>query len=371
MAYKSNSNKFWTGFLAVLLALVLAGTAALIGVLSDGFKDWSKFKPDEEQTEQTDETAFGGGAIVNESEGNGISLMSAKIEAANYDEYGVDPLADSAYSLTATVTPANATNKTVDWTLAWVNPNSSWAKGKTVTDYASITPSGDGALTASFAVKKAFGEQMKIVCTSRQNTQAKAECTVDYAKRVTAGTLSLNGAQSGISGAPSSITASLSGSSYKFNVRNGYDGVDLFVNSSFTPTEFSEGTVEDTFSYTFSYSFSAEWIDALESYFSVDVTAGKFYTMGQLHVGTFIGVEAVSSMESVLMGDFATGGSAGYYIQYVYALRDLDGKTMSTIKVSGTGKYSSFTATCNISADPSAFDIFVSGLSLDKASIVV
>ena len=63
MAYKSNSNKFWTGFLAVLLVLVIAGTAALVGVLSDGFKNWDKFKPDEEQTEQTEETADNGGAI--------------------------------------------------------------------------------------------------------------------------------------------------------------------------------------------------------------------------------------------------------------------------------------------------------------------
>ena len=47
MAYKSNSNKFWTGFLAVLLVLVIAGTAALVGVLSDGFKNWDKFKTNE------------------------------------------------------------------------------------------------------------------------------------------------------------------------------------------------------------------------------------------------------------------------------------------------------------------------------------
>lgn len=39
MSYKYKSNKFWTGFLAVLLVLVLTGTAALIGVLSDGFKN--------------------------------------------------------------------------------------------------------------------------------------------------------------------------------------------------------------------------------------------------------------------------------------------------------------------------------------------
>ena len=67
MAYKSNSNKFWTGFLAVLLALVLAGTAALVGVLSDGFKNWDKFKTDEEQTELTEETADNGSPVTDES----------------------------------------------------------------------------------------------------------------------------------------------------------------------------------------------------------------------------------------------------------------------------------------------------------------
>ena len=92
MVYKSNSSKFWTGFLAVLLALVLAGTAALVGVLSDGFKDWSKFKPDEEQTEQTGETAENGGALIGESVGNGVKVLSTKIATADYSVYGISPM---------------------------------------------------------------------------------------------------------------------------------------------------------------------------------------------------------------------------------------------------------------------------------------
>ena len=76
MKYKS--NKIVTAVLAILLVIVIAGAAALVGVLSNGFKDWTKFQPDE-QTEQTDETADNGGAIIGEAEENGVTLMAAKI----------------------------------------------------------------------------------------------------------------------------------------------------------------------------------------------------------------------------------------------------------------------------------------------------
>lgn len=184
MVYKSNSSKFWTGFLAVLLALVLAGTAALVGVLSDGFKDWSKFKPDEEQTEQTGETAENGGALIGESVGNGVKVLSTKIATADYSVYGISPMAETAYQLTATITPFDATVKTVDWTIAFKNPSSSWATGKTVTDYVTVTPTADGSLTANVECLQAFGEQVKVTVTSRQNTEATASCTVDYAQKL-------------------------------------------------------------------------------------------------------------------------------------------------------------------------------------------
>ena len=192
MAYRNNSSKFWTGFLAVLLVLVIAGTAALVGVLSDGFKNWDKFKPDEEQTEQTEETADNGGAINGESVGSGVKVMSAKIAPENYAANGVSAQAETAYTLTATVLPEKASNKAVDWAVSFVNPSSAWATGKTVTDYVTVTPTADGALTANVECLQAFGEQIKVTVTSRNNADATATCLVDYAERVSGYTLTLS-----------------------------------------------------------------------------------------------------------------------------------------------------------------------------------
>ena len=192
MAYRNNSNKFWTGFLAVLLVLVIAGAAALVGVLSDGFKNWDKFKPDEEQTEQTEETADNGGAIIGESVGSGVKVMSAKIAPENYAANGVSAQAETAYTLTATVLPEKASNKAVDWAVSFVNPSSAWATGKTVTDYVTVTPTADGALTANVECLQAFGEQIKVTVTSRNNADATATCLVDYAERVSGYTLTLS-----------------------------------------------------------------------------------------------------------------------------------------------------------------------------------
>lgn len=77
-------------------------------------------------------------------------------------------------------TPAEAVNKKVDWSVSFKNANSTWAAGKKVTDYVTVTPTSDGSLTATVANLGEFGEQIKITVTSRDNPTAKAECTVDY-----------------------------------------------------------------------------------------------------------------------------------------------------------------------------------------------
>ena len=71
----------------------------------------------------------GGGVIFNEPEGNGMQLTARKLLSSEYDEYGVSELAETAYTLTATVTPANAMNKEVDWSVSFVDPTSAWASG--------------------------------------------------------------------------------------------------------------------------------------------------------------------------------------------------------------------------------------------------
>lgn len=77
----------------------------------------------------------GGGVIFNKPEGNGMQLTATKLLSSEYDEYGVSAIAETAYTLTATITPSDATNKKVDWSIAFKNGSSAWASGKTITDY--------------------------------------------------------------------------------------------------------------------------------------------------------------------------------------------------------------------------------------------
>ena len=185
---RSDKVKWVVSFLLIFVLL-----AGMIGA-------WVLLLKQEEPAPEQDD----GGAVITEGESNGIKLMSAKISPENYADYGISPMADTAYQLTATITPENATNKAVNWTIAWAehdndgDPNAgggifepvsaqsedSWANGKTVTDYVTVTPTSDGALTANVECLQAFGEQVRVTVTSRDNTAVKANATVDYTQKL-------------------------------------------------------------------------------------------------------------------------------------------------------------------------------------------
>lgn len=185
MSNKNKANKFLINFLAIMLALVLAGTTVLIGVLSNGFKDWSKFTVEQSHTGEASDM---GSPVTDE---NGEELPSDEaVELPKAMTFSSAAMLDGeetpydSVTVTATVKPENATNKKVDWSVGFVDPDSSWATGKTVTDYVTITPESDGSNKAVIQCLQAFGEQIKVVATSRDNAAAKAECTVDFAQRV-------------------------------------------------------------------------------------------------------------------------------------------------------------------------------------------
>lgn len=93
--------------------------------------------------------------------------------------------AETSVTVKATITPNTAANKEVDWTVDWVNGASAWASGKVASEYLSVTPAEDGALTATVVCQKAFGEQIAIKVTSRENAEKTATCIVDYLGRIT------------------------------------------------------------------------------------------------------------------------------------------------------------------------------------------
>ena len=166
MKYKS--NKIVTAVLAILLVIVIAGAAALVGVLSNGFKDWTKFQPDE-QTDQTDETADNGGAIIGESIGNGIKLMSAKIASEDYAANAVSEDAEMAYTVSVITDPVE-----VDDTFSWSCTNNTELSLQVSLDTKSCTVTCTGA----------FDTQAVITVVSELNSDVSATATVDYVKRL-------------------------------------------------------------------------------------------------------------------------------------------------------------------------------------------
>ncbi len=132
------------------------------------------------------------GSAVVDSDGNvmdsdKIYAMPAGMVFSSAKQLNAEPSEETEKSvtITATIEPADATNQSVDWSVAFVNADSTWASGKTVTDYITVTPTSDGSLTATVTCKQAFGEQIQIICTARDNSEISAHCDVDYRKPLT------------------------------------------------------------------------------------------------------------------------------------------------------------------------------------------
>ena len=345
MAYKSNSNKFWTGFLAVLLVLVIAGTAALVGVLSDGFKNWDKFKPDEEQTEQTEETADNGGAIIGESVGSGVKVMSAKIAPENYAANGVSAQAETAYTLTATVLPEKASNKAVDWAVSFVNPSSTWATGKTVTDYVTVTPTADGALTANVECLQAFGEQIKVTVTSRNNADATATCLVDYAERVSGYTLTLSNG---------GVTISSSDPEYTVT---GNSSVSI-SKGEYTKTV---GTVEENFTGTYVIRGNASFAANMSS---IGVNATVKQVSGSV---VPVGEDIFTSLYQLSPQGGTPFPSTNQLMDYAHSHTDIP---FAEVYVHLEGEHSDYTCTFSLYGSSGIFTYEVESVSLNQSQII-
>ena len=188
-------------------------------------------KPDEVQEAPED---MAGGMGSESGVNAGIALLSMNISRDEYLDYGIMAIAESAKQLTATVSPATATDNKLDWSVEFVNPSSEWATGKNVTDYVTVTPTADGALTANVQCLKAFGEQIIVVAHSRQDPGIWGTATVDYVKRVNSINLTL---------APNAATF---GATY---------------NVTATPV-YSDGTLTGTFTQT---SYSAQLAESIST----------------------------------------------------------------------------------------------------------
>lgn len=170
--------------LAIGLALIL------LGMMFGGMLQYGWDRETMNLTVTTDKNTTGG-AIIETGTENGMKIIKTKLSSSEYESYGVSSAAETAYTLTATVTPEDTADKAVDWSVGFVDPTSAWAVGKRAADYVAIIPETEGALTATAACTGAFAAQIEIRVTLRSNTAATANCLVDYVKKVNRVTLGL------------------------------------------------------------------------------------------------------------------------------------------------------------------------------------
>ena len=179
-------NKTIKRLSAVLFAVLLIA-ALVLSVLTKGFTDWRFGK------ELPAVNDLNNNVVVTPQEGNGGIRLMAEFQPEITESGDATDYEGETLTITATVSPDNSADNTgLDWSMAFKDPSSAWATGKTLTDYMTLTPSGtDAAGSKKVSVKclKPFGEQVVITATSQDNPEVTASCTADFAQRIESATL--------------------------------------------------------------------------------------------------------------------------------------------------------------------------------------
>lgn len=264
------------------------------------------------------------------------------------------------HTIVATITPSNATYKQLDWSVEFSNPSSSWATGKTVTDYVTVTPSSDGAATATVECKQAFGEQVKVKVTSRNDPEVSAEVICDYVKKLSSVSVNFSGADS------------------------------FTLGTKYTPVlepVYTDGTLDGTLKIA---DVDVQLTDGFKSYIEEHYTGGSWSRISYKANVTNKGFGSDGAFQDFSVGGgdrpnvaFITvsgGGVVNDYIKIAFdntfadAAENYSGVD-ATLTVSyeysyGSDQISSGETTCNIQFDASALVVHVTEIDLNYDNVI-
>ena len=372
--------------MSAVAAVCVAGALAVsLGAVSDWYTNWdtstwfgrgggnSTVQPDDPNKPDVGYDTGHDGAIITVGGGNGIRLTSAKLPVSAYAANGVSQYADTAYILTATVSPSDATDTALDWSVAFVEPDSEWATGKTVTDYVTVTPTADGAPTAAVECKQAFGEQIVVTCKARSNAAVSASCSVDYTQKLlgselVVGTLYFAG------GCP--VLNESSGVAVLYNASPSARSIEMdsvnYGNSKLITS--SAWTISDEYTWKIKYRgtpvlWDHHYLDGTGLEFNTVETVvyenGEFKTYridgsGQSHTFSGQGLKAIYGN--------AYKSAQFYNMLGADEIKNTEGCLL--IESTITGKYSTYTYTYKATFVQSNFAINVADVELDNDSII-
>lgn len=153
---------------AILLAVITIVTACVIGICYSVNVKKQDNLPQAEITEPDFE--YSEPKIYNMPKA--MAFTAKTLAAAQANGQTVD------VKIQASVTPWDAANQQVDYSIAW---GAAPTHGKeAVTDYVTVTQDSDGSLTATISCKKAFGGDKIIVTVTTRDGGFTANCTVSF-----------------------------------------------------------------------------------------------------------------------------------------------------------------------------------------------
>ena len=295
-----------------LAAVAAVGVAAVIGVGVWAGVTFGREKVD-----------FGQNMLVTPSDGEGM-----KISAVALTEDG-----ETVQRLTATVTPADATDVKVDWSIEWGETTESWGSGSqgTVTDYVTVTPTSDGALTADVECLDAFGTQAIVTASIRGRSDVSATCLVDFVQKyddVSATLTFQNGTESQDKTwtlGSSSVTAGFpaSKSTSELAAFNGSGSVTASYSDVYTIAGGAE-------SVTISYAYTDAYVAALAAA-GVTKTANSYQTLASSLSGNTATLTAFTADE--LLGFDGESVTTVQYAAYKSYLASHTNDVMITVKI--------------------------------------
>ena len=162
-----------------LVAFIVVGVM-LAGIILGWFEKSSSAEEQEQAAViDGDGNAMDAGTLYRMPEKMTFTAAGSGIPLAQFgDPEGTTSTARAEVRIEAYVVPENATNREVDFSVAW--DEGAQRSAEPVTDYVTVTPESDGSRVATVACIKGFGDDIILITVTTRDGGFQATCTVTF-----------------------------------------------------------------------------------------------------------------------------------------------------------------------------------------------